>query len=184
VKRMFDVAFAALVLVIVGPLLLVCAVAIRLDSAGPVLYKQKRVGYKGEVFDIYKFRSMVSDADRIGSYQTAQNDTRITRVGAFLRRTSLDELPQLFNVLKGDMSFVGPRPDVPAQRENYTDQEWAKRTSVKPGITGLTQATLRSAATKEQRLSLDLEYVDNASLLMDLKILLLTVRQVLGKGSF
>ncbi len=183
-KRMFDIAFAALILVITAPLLLVCAIAIRLDSAGPVLYKQKRVGYKGEVFDIYKFRSMVSNADRIGSYQTVQNDTRITRVGAFLRRTSLDELPQLFNVLKGDMSFVGPRPDVPMQRENYTDQEWAKRTSVKPGITGLTQATLRSAATKEQRLSLDLEYVDNASLLMDLKILLLTVRQVLGKGSF
>lgn len=183
-KRMFDIAFAALILVITAPLLLVCAIAVRLDSAGPVLYKQKRVGYKGEVFDIYKFRSMVSDADRIGSYQTTQNDTRITRVGAFLRRTSLDELPQLFNVLKGDMSFVGPRPDVPMQRENYTDQEWAKRTSVKPGITGLTQATLRSAATKEQRLSLDLEYVDNASLLMDLKILLLTVRQVLGKGSF
>lgn len=183
-KRMFDIAFATFMLIIASPFLFICAVAIRLDSPGPIFYKQKRVGFKGKVFNIYKFRSMVADADRIGSYQTATNDARITRVGELLRRTSLDELPQLFNVLKGDMSFVGPRPDVPQQRENYTDQEWLKRISIKPGITGLAQATLRSAATKEQRLSLDLEYVDKASLLLDLKILLLTVRQVFGKGGF
>jgi lipopolysaccharide/colanic/teichoic acid biosynthesis glycosyltransferase len=105
-------------------------------------------------------------------------------VGRFLRRTSLDELPQLFNVLKGDMSLVGPRPDVPAQRSLYTDEEWALRTSVRPGITGLAQATVRSAATQAERTALDLEYVRKASFWFDMKILLLTVRQVLGKGSF
>ena len=131
-----------------------------------------------------KFRSMVVDAERVGGYSTAVGDPRITRMGHFIRRTSLDELPQLFNVLRGDMSWVGPRPDVPAQKGNYSDADWRARHRVRPGITGLAQATLRSAATPAQRLALDLEYVERASLLFDLKILLLTVRQVLGKGSY
>jgi len=114
---------------------------------------------------------------------TIMGDPRITPIGAFMRRTSLDELPQLVNVLFGDMSLVGPRPDVPAQRDLYSDSEWAIRTSVRPGVTGLAQATLRSSATHEQRLALDIEYVHQKSFWFDLKVLVLTVRQVLGKGS-
>lgn len=183
-KRIFDIALALVALAVLWPLLLVVALAIHLDSPGPALFRQTRVGIDGRPFQIFKFRSMVVDAERVGGYSTAVGDPRITRVGHFIRRTSLDELPQLFNVLSGDMSWVGPRPDVPAQKANYSDADWQARHRVRPGITGLAQATLRSAATPAQRLALDLEYVERASLLFDLKILLLTVRQVLGKGSF
>lgn len=183
-KRAWDatVAFAALALL--WPLLVVIALAVRWDSAGPVFYRQERVGRGGRRFAILKFRSMVVHADQIGPYHTARGDARITRVGGFLRKTSLDELPQLLNVLRGDMSLVGPRPDVPAQEILYAPADWAKRCSVRPGLTGWAQATLRSAATPEERRRLDLEYVDRASLGFDLKILFLTVRQVLGRGSF
>lgn len=183
-KRLFDFIVALSVLAIIWPLILFIAIAVRLDSPGPVFYRQQRVGLGGRTFEIYKFRSMVANADRVGSYQTVKADPRITRVGRFLRMTSLDELPQLFNVIKGDMSLVGPRPDVPAQRQLYTEDDWARRSSVRPGITGLAQATLRSAATPEQRLALDLDYVERASLLFDIKVILLTLRQVLGKGSY
>lgn len=183
-KRLFDFLVALAVLALIWPLLLLLVLIVRCDSPGPVLYRQQRVGQGGKIFAMYKFRSMVSDADRIGGYQTNQGDPRITRSGCWLRKTSLDELPQLLNVLFGDMSLVGPRPDVPAQQERYTPEEWQERTSVRPGITGLAQATLRSAATHQQRLALDLQYVRDHSLLIDLKILALTVGQVLGKGSF
>ena len=183
-KRVFDIAVALIALAVLWPLLLVVALAIRLDSPGPALFRQTRVGMEGRPFPMLKFRSKVVDAERVGGYSTAVGDPRITRVGHFIRRTSLDELPQLFNVLRGDMSWVGPRPDVPAQKGNYSDADWRARHRVRPGITGLAQATLRSAATPAQRLALDLEYVERASLLFDLKILLLTVRQVLGKGSY
>lgn len=126
---------------------------------------------------------MVADADQVGSYQTPVGDPRITRVGHFIRKTSLDELPQLLNVLIGDMSLVGPRPDVPNQKKNYSEQDWNKRVGVKPGITGLAQATLRSAATAKKRTALDFEYIDNMSLWLDIKILFLTVNQLLTKGS-
>lgn len=183
-KRVFDIAVALIALAVLWPVFLVVALAIRLDSPGPALFRQTRVGIGGQSFPMLKFRSMVVDAERVGGYSTAVGDPRITRVGHFIRRTSLDELPQLFNVLRGDMSWVGPRPDVPAQKGNYSDADWQARHRVRPGITGLAQATLRSAATPAQRLALDLEYVERASLLFDLKILLLTVRQALGKGSF
>jgi lipopolysaccharide/colanic/teichoic acid biosynthesis glycosyltransferase len=183
-KRVWDVAVAFAALALLWPLLVVIALAVRLDSAGPVFYRQERVGRGGRRFAILKFRSMVVHADQIGPYHTARGDARITRVGGFLRKTSLDELPQLLNVLRGDMSLVGPRPDVPAQEILYAPADWAKRCSVRPGLTGLAQATLRSAATPEERRRLDLEYVDRASLGFDLKILFLTVRQVLGRGSF
>ena len=133
---------------------------------------------------MFKFRSMIIDASDKGSYQTAPNDPRITRVGRFLRRNSLDELPQLMNVLLGDMSLVGPRPDVFDQRKFYKESDWVRRVSVRPGITGLAQATVRSSATPTQRLDLDLEYVENAGLLLDLKVLVLTARQIFGKGSY
>lgn len=183
-KRLFDLLCAGSALIMLSPLLLLIACAVRFDSAGPILYRQTRVGLGGKVFSIYKFRSMVVDADRIGSYQTQQGDPRVTGIGRWLRRTSLDELPQLLNVLYGDMSFVGPRPDVPEQQKLYARDDWERRTSVRPGITGLAQATLRSAATSEQRLQLDLEYIDKRSLFYDLTILLMTIRQVWTKGSF
>ncbi len=183
-KRLFDIALSLLVLLPLLPLLLLLGLLVAIDSPGGVFFAQQRVGRGGRIFHILKFRSMVADAESRGSFQTAEGDSRITRIGRFLRRSSLDELPQLINVLKGDMSLVGPRPDVPAQRELYTDEEWSMRTSVRPGITGLAQATVRSAATMEQRKALDLEYVQKASFWFDLKIMLLTIRQVLGKGSY
>jgi lipopolysaccharide/colanic/teichoic acid biosynthesis glycosyltransferase len=130
-----------------------------------------------------KFRSMVKNAAAIGPYFTAADDPRITRVGRFIRRTSLDELPQLLNVLRGDMSLVGPRPDVPAQRTLYTDAEWALRCSVRPGITGLAQALLRSQATEQQRRDLDLRYAREHTLWLDLKIMGWTLGRLTGKGS-
>ncbi len=183
-KRLFDAIAALCFLLLTGPVFIVLALLIRVDSPGKVFYRQTRVGRYGENFGILKFRSMVADADKIGGYSTQVGDARITRVGAWLRKTSLDELPQMINVLLGEMSLVGPRPDVPAQREHYTAVEWDKRNSVRPGITGLAQATMRSAAKPEERTALDLEYVDKQSFLFDLKILLMTVRQVMGKGSF
>ena len=125
---------------------------------------------------------MVPNADKIGGYSTETNDPRITSIGRFIRKTSIDELPQLVNVILGDMSIVGPRPDVPAQRANYTQPEWEKRTSVKPGITGLAQATMRSDATEAERKNLDFQYVEQQEFLFDMKIILMTIRQVLFRG--
>lgn len=183
-KRLFDLLVALSLLSLIWPVLAVLALVVRLDSPGPVFYRQTRVGMNEKTFGMYKFRSMIVDADRVGGYQTQQGDRRITRSGRWLRRTSLDELPQLLNVVAGDMSLVGPRPDVPAQRSLYTPEQWATRTSVRPGITGLAQATMRSEAHAAQRLSMDLEYVRTRSFWLDFRILLMTVRQVLGKGSF
>jgi lipopolysaccharide/colanic/teichoic acid biosynthesis glycosyltransferase len=182
-KRVVDIALSALALLLLSPVLLATAVAIALEDGQPVLFRQLRVGRGGREFGMYKFRSMVKNAAAIGPYFTSGNDPRITRTGRFIRRTSLDELPQLINVLKGDMSLVGPRPDVPAQRSLYTDGDWLLRCSVRPGITGLAQATLRSEATPEQRLELDLRYAREHSLPMDLCIMARTAGRLTGKGS-
>lgn len=183
-KRLFDILCAASSLTLLAPLLVVIAMAVRLDTRGPILYRQIRVGLGGKIFSMYKFRSMVINADHTGGYQTQQNDSRITRSGRWLRRTSFDELPQLINVLTGEMSFVGPRPDVPQQQALYSPENWILRHSVQPGISGLAQATLRSEASLEQRLQLDLEYVEKHSFLFDLSILLMTARQLWTKGSY
>lgn len=181
-KRVFDfvVSFFAIVLLI--PLFILIALAIKIDSEGPVFFKQKRVGYLGKPFSIFKFRSMVLNSENIGPYYTKTNDLRITRLGRLLRRTSLDELPQLFNVLKGDMSLVGPRPNVYSQIRDYTQDEWDKRNSVKPGITGLHQSTLRSNSSLRQRTEMDLNYIDSHSFYLDMKIILLTIKQIIQKG--
>jgi len=181
-KRLFELFVVIFILLLVFPLLLAICLAVRLDSPGPIFFRQERVGFGGKAFIMFKFRSMRTDAADLGSYQTAPNDPRITRVGCFLRRNSLDELPQLINVLLGDMSLVGPRPDVFEQRKLYKESDWLKRVSVRPGITGLAQATARSLASPNQRLELDLEYVEKAGLLLDVKVLVLTIRQVFGKG--
>ena len=182
IKRLFDVGVSLFVLLFSLPFLALVAVLIKLESKGPVIFKQERVGIKGGPFYIYKFRSMVIDAASQGPHFTSPGDPRVTRVGRFIRKTSLDELPQLLNVLYGDMSLVGPRPNVPKQKAEYTETEWYKRNAVRPGITGLAQAKMRSAATPEQRTRLDLEYVDKASVFFDVWIILLTIRQVLFKG--
>ncbi len=182
-KRALDVVLSLFALILLSPVLLAAAAAVALESGRPVLFRQNRVGLGGREFRMYKFRSMVKNAAGIGPYHTATADPRITSVGAFLRRTSVDELPQLLNVLKGDMSLVGPRPDVPAQRSLYSKRDWAQRCSVRPGITGLAQALLRSEATPEQRLSLDLRYARERSFSLDLKILWWTLCRLSGKGS-
>lgn len=182
-KRLLDVLVSGSLLLLLSPLLVVLAVLTAWESPGGAFFRQIRVGRGGETFGMLKFRSMVADAESRGPHFTAAGDPRITRMGAFLRKTSLDELPQLWNVLRGDMSLVGPRPDVPAQRELYTDDEWERRHRVRPGITGLAQATKRGSATVEERKALDLEYAANAGLIFDIKILWWTVGQVLFKGS-
>lgn len=181
-KRMFDFCVSALLLVAAAPLMLAIALLIKLDSPGPVFFRQQRVGRYGHPFRIFKFRSMVDDAPAMGPFYTERNDRRITRIGGLLRRTSLDELPQLINVLRGEMSIVGPRPNVYEQRSEYTSEQWDMRNQALPGITGLAQATKRSHATAEERNSMDLEYVRRSSLMYDLWIVLLTVRQVLTTG--
>ncbi|CUB00207.1 sugar transferase [Thiomonas bhubaneswarensis] len=182
-KRLFDIVLALLALLLLSPVMLAAALAVWLDSGRPVLFAQTRVGRGTQPFQLYKFRSMVVDAPRLGSHSTAQNDPRITRVGRILRRSSVDELPQLFNVLRGDMSLVGPRPDVPAQRGNYTEEQWALRHRVRPGITGLAQALYRSRATPQQRLQADLDYAQHHGLLVDLRIIGLTVLQLFRRSA-
>jgi lipopolysaccharide/colanic/teichoic acid biosynthesis glycosyltransferase len=182
-KRLLDVAVSLLALLLLSPVLLAAAVAVVADSGRPVLFRQVRVGLGGRHFGMYKFRTMVRDAAARGPYHTLDDDPRITRVGRFLRRSSIDELPQLLNVLKGDMSLVGPRPDVPVQRALYADADWQARCSVRPGITGLAQALIRSGGAEGERLSLDLRYVREQSFWLDLKILWLTLGRLTGKGA-
>ena len=182
-KRLTDIVLSLVALVLLSPVLLLAALAVLLDSGLPVLFRQARVGLGGREFGMFKFRSMVKNAASTGPYYTQSNDARITRVGQFIRRTSIDELPQIINVLVGDMSLVGPRPDVPVQKSLYSPEDWVLRCSVRPGITGLAQAVIRSEGTQEDRLALDLRYVREACLSFDLKIIWLTLGRLTGKGS-
>ncbi len=182
-KRLMDLSLSLLALLLLSPLLALAALAVALESGLPVVFVQRRLGRGGREFGMFKFRSMVKNASSLGPYFTVAGDPRITRVGRVIRRTSIDELPQLLNVIKGDMSLVGPRPDVPEQRKLYGDEDWALRCSVRPGITGLAQAMLRSEGTEQQRLALDLRYAREASVWLDLQILCWTVGRLSGKGS-
>lgn len=181
-KRFFDIVSSLIGLLCLLPLFILTSWIILLDNFGPVFYKQQRVGLNGKLFKMYKFRSMRVDADKIGPYFTSEADPRITRAGKWLRRSSVDELPQLINVLLGHMSIVGPRPNVMQQKELYSEINWIKRNSVRPGITGLAQATIRSSATQYERDILDFEYIEKPSFFFDLKIILMTTKQVLLKG--
>ena len=180
-KRLTDIILSLTALILLAPVLLLTALAVLLDSGLPILFRQTRVGLGGREFGMFKFRSMVKNAASTGPYFTQTNDARITRVGQFIRRTSIDELPQIVNVLLGDMSLVGPRPDVPVQRSLYAPQDWAQRCTVRPGITGLAQVKGRSAMSFEQRLALDLAYAGQASWWHDIKIMWWTVWQLGGK---
>jgi lipopolysaccharide/colanic/teichoic acid biosynthesis glycosyltransferase len=181
-KRLLDILLAAIALVLTAPVMLAVAFAVYAYDRGPVFFRQTRIGLGGRRFGMLKFRSMVVDAERRGGFSTSEGDPRITPVGRFIRRTSLDELPQILNVFLGDMSIVGPRPDVPAQRDLYDDEEWELRHLVRPGITGLAQAMLRSEATVDQRKTLDLRYAREANLRLDFFIIGLTFKQIFGKG--
>lgn len=192
--RIFDIIGSLFLIGLLAPIFLLITLAIRLDSPGPILYRQTRCGLNGRRFTLYKFRSMVQDAEERkrdlinfnlmrGPVFKMKNDPRITRVGRILRRLSLDELPQLFNVLKGDMSFVGPRPPLPEEVKQY--EGWQRRRlSMKPGITGLWQVSGRNEIDFQDWIKLDLEYIDNWSLWLDFKIILKTIPAVLsGKGA-
>jgi lipopolysaccharide/colanic/teichoic acid biosynthesis glycosyltransferase len=180
VRRAFDVAVAAAALVFFSPVLLVAMVAIRLESPGSAIYRQRRVGMNGEEFDVLKLRTMVTGAEHIGAGMAIdEGDTRITRVGGFLRRTSLDEIPNLVNVLKGEMTIIGPRPTIPVQVSQYTERQWG-RLAVKPGLTGWAQVNGRAALPWPERIELDLWYIENRNWRLDLKILVRTARMVLG----
>lgn len=181
-KRELDFFISLIVIIFISPVFFMICLLIAAFDSGPVFFKQDRVGLNGRVFKLYKFRTMRVGADKEGPFYTSKNDERITFIGKYLRKTSTDELPQLLNVILGDMSLVGPRPDVPLQQKLYESCDWNKRISVRPGITGLAQALKRSSASAQERTRLDLEYVDTASFLLDLKIIFLTVKQVIFKG--
>jgi lipopolysaccharide/colanic/teichoic acid biosynthesis glycosyltransferase len=184
-KRALDVAVASAGLVVSAPVLAVAALLVRLETHGHALYRQRRVGRDGEPFELYKLRTMVHGAETMGAGLAVNvGDDRITRVGAVLRRTSLDELPNLFNVLQGEMSIVGPRPTVQVQVDRYTERQRG-RLSVRPGITGWAQINGRASLPWHERIELDLWYVEHASLALDLRILAATVRMVLtGHGLY
>ncbi|TMV50783.1 sugar transferase [Paenibacillus mesophilus] len=194
-KRNADFILSAIGIILISPILLITAIAIKIDSKGPLLIKQKRIGKNGAPFHMLKFRSMVANAEALKASLASQNeavgpifkmknDPRITRVGRFIRKYSLDELPQLFNVLVGQMSLIGPRPPLPNEVEQYTDYQW-RRFDVRPGITGLWQVSGRSDLPFEEWVKLDIYYIERWSLALEFKILLKTIPVVLkGEGAY
>jgi lipopolysaccharide/colanic/teichoic acid biosynthesis glycosyltransferase len=184
-KRALDVVGACVALAVTGPLLALAALAIRLEGPGHPIYRQRRVGRDGAPFDLYKLRTMVTGAEGMGAGLIVdQGDERITRVGALLRRTSLDELPNLINVLRGEMSLVGPRPTVQVQVDRYTERQ-RRRLDTRPGITGWAQINGRASLPWAERIELDLTYLERASLCLDLRILALSIRMVVtGHGLY
>lgn len=195
IKRVIDVCVASLLLILFLPIIPVVALLIKMDSPGPVLYRQKRIGRKGKEFNFYKFRSMVIGAEKVvgalrplsgvdGPVFKLKEDPRVTGVGRFLRRSSLDELPQLFNVLKGEMSIVGPRPNLPSEVSHYLPWQ-RRRLDVTPGITCLWQIAGRSHIGFQEWMRLDLEYIRSRSLVTDIKIMLKTIPAVIArKGAY
>lgn len=189
-KRTFDIIASLLGLIVLTPLLIIVALVVKLDSRGPVIFAQERSGHKGKIFKMYKFRSMVQDAEKrlkeledlnecSGHMFKMKDDPRITRVGKFIRKTSIDELPQLFNVLIGDMSIVGPRPPIIREVVQYDD--WHRlRLSVKPGLTGLWQTSGRSEIGFEEMVRLDLKYIRERGFWYDMKLILKTIPVLLG----
>ena len=179
-KRAFDIVFSLPVAVVLLPVFVVIWAAIRISSKGPAIFKQERVGKNGRPFIFYKFRTMKTEVDPFGPSPKAADDLRLTKVGKLLREYSLDELPQLFNVLKGDMSIIGPRPLYVSQIAEW-DEKQKKRLLVKPGLTGLAQISGRGELTREEKLELDVKYVETAGFWLDLRIILTTIAQVFGR---
>ncbi len=181
-KRVFDIVFSVVVIVLLSPVMLIAAAAVKLYDGGPVLYKQKRLTIDGREFDIYKFRSMITDAEKKGGFQlAADDDPRITPVGKFLRKVRMDEFPQLFNILKGEMSVVGPRPERPEFTELYKKEmpEFEFRLKVKAGLTGYAQVTGVYDTSPYDKLKMDMMYIENYSFRLDLQIILMTIKTML-----
>lgn len=186
-KRLADITLSAIAIAALSPILLIIALVVKLDSKGTVLFRQDRLTKGGKVFKMFKFRTMMENAENIGTgLFNFENDFRVTKVGKVLRRTSLDELPQLFNVLRGDMSLVGPRPPVSYELGNYSDlkDEHRKRFTVLPGITGLAQISGRNQLSWEEKIKFDNQYLiqfEKYGILVDFKIIILTIVQVFAK---
>lgn len=176
-KRILDILISLPAIVLLSPVFVAIAIAIKLSSKGPVVFTQERTGKNGKPFTFYKFRTMRTDVAPFGPSPKAADDPRLTKVGKIIREYSLDELPQLFNVLKGDMSVVGPRPLYTSQIAEWNERQ-KKRLLVKPGLTGLAQISGRGELTHEEKLELDVKYVETANFWLDLKIILITVTQV------
>jgi lipopolysaccharide/colanic/teichoic acid biosynthesis glycosyltransferase len=182
IRRAIDIVVGACGLVLTAPLVALAALAIRAETRGAVIYRQRRVGREGAEFDVLKLRTMVAGAEHLGAgLAVDEGDVRITRVGALLRRTSLDELPNLLNVLRGEMSLIGPRPTVPEQVALYTERQRG-RLAIRPGLTGWAQVNGRAALPWSERIELDLYYIEHRSLALDVRILARTVRVLLGGG--
>jgi lipopolysaccharide/colanic/teichoic acid biosynthesis glycosyltransferase len=181
--RIFDIALAAVALVVLSPVLIASAIAIKLTSRGPVIYRQRRVGLGGVEFELLKLRTMVAGSDPVGvGTVVTRDDPRVTRAGRVLRRTSLDELPNLVNVLRGEMAIVGPRPTIPAQVKDYTPHQH-RRHEVRPGLTGLAQVQGRAGILWEARIEWDVEYVETRGPMLDARILAQTAALLLtGRG--
>ncbi|MDI9487230.1 MAG: sugar transferase [Bacillota bacterium] len=186
-KRVIDILGSGFGILFLFPFFAMIALAIKIDSKGPVFFKQERLGKDGKTFKILKFRTMVVNAEKMGDglIINSDEDDRITKIGKLLRKTSMDELPQLFNVFGGSMSLVGPRPPVtyhPYKWEDYDDEK-RKRFAVKPGITGLAQVTVRNSVVWDKRIELDVEYIEKLTFILDVKILLLTVKKIFKRDS-
>lgn len=179
-KRIFDIVFSLILVLLLSPLLLIIAIVVKSGSRGPVIFKQSRAGKDRKPFVLYKFRTMKIDADPFGQSPKDGNDSRLIAGGRFMREYSLDELPQLFNVLKGDMSLIGPRPLYISQI-NEMDEHYKRRSLVKPGLTGLSQLYSRSELTAKANLDLDIKYVEEQNLWLDIKIIFLTLIAVISK---
>lgn len=187
IKRLIDFFGSVIGVIIISPILIIIAVSIKLTSKGPVFFIQERVGKNGSVFRILKFRTMVVNAEKIGSglYVKSESDNRITKIGKLLRSTSLDELPQLLNVVIGDMSLVGPRPPVPNhpyKYEDYSDFQ-RRRFEMKPGMTGLTQVTVRNSVSWDERIPIDIDYIEKFNIWLDIKILFKTLQKLFKSES-
>lgn len=186
IKRVLDIVLALIGMVICLPIIIIFGILIKLESNGPIIFKQERNGMDGQVFYIYKLRSMYADAEKNGPMWAEQEDKRITKVGKFIRRTRIDELPQFINIINGEMSMVGPRPERPIFTEKFNEEipGFIYRLCVKPGLTGLAQINGGYELTPEQKLKLDLMYICDMSLILDLKIILMTVAVILtGNGA-
>jgi len=183
-KHFFDFIFSLFLIIIISPIILILSIIIKIEDGGKVFFKQERVGKNRKVFKIIKFRSMVENATEMkGGHSIYENDPRITKIGKFLRKTSLDELPQLFNIIKGDMSFIGPRPPLTFYPKDYHEYEnWVLvRFKMRPGMTGLAQVNGRNDIDWYERFKYDVEYVKNWSLLFDLKLIVNTLKTVFSK---
>lgn len=184
IKRFFDILFSLMIVPIVAVLYVFVGIAIKMEDGGPVIYKAQRIGQHGKIYNMYKFRSMKVNAPDIrladGSTYNGKDDPRVTRIGRIIRETSIDELPQIFNILLGQMSFIGPRPDPPDWMERYPEES-LRFLNVKPGITGYSQAYYRNSADSMDKIWNDVFYADNVSLMLDIKILFKTIAVVLKR---